>query len=92
MFTKPCNLRPVIILVQPTPYVTDAPENYLFTIACQASPPNAPRIIETGGGEPYHSVAVKAPTAITPHHGSAVKGPLTVPDTVPSGERPEAGV
>ena len=44
-----------------------------------------------GGGEPNHSVAVKAPTAMTPHQGSLVSGPLTVADAV-AGEGPEADV
>ena len=42
-----------------------------------------------GGGHPNHSEAVKAPAAMTPHHGSVVSGPLTVPDAA---EAPEAGV
>ena len=41
-----------------------------------------------GGGDPNHSVAEKAPAAMTPHQGSAVSGPLIVVDAV----APEAGV
>lgn len=55
-----------------------------------ASPPSAPRVIETGGGKPNHSVPVKAPAAMTPHHGSAVNGPLAVAGALPE-EIPEAG-
>jgi hypothetical protein len=61
---------------------------YLVTTPNQARPPRAPMTMVTGGGEPYHSVAVNAPTAMTPHHGSAVSGPLMVGD----GVAPDAGV
>ena len=57
------------------------------TTPYQASPPRAPRTMAKGGGQPNHSEAVQAPAAMTPHHGSAVNGPLTVPDAA---EAPEA--
>jgi hypothetical protein len=43
-------------------------------------------MILMGGGELNHSVAVKEAAATTPHHGSEVRGPLTVDDDgVPGG-------